>query len=609
MLPCPKTRRLIAGGFTLAVLLLAAGVVFTSRPAVATAEEPKVKADPPAKPDNPAAKAGKSDHTCFGGDPSHNMVNLLDKGIPHELGEGDEHKLNEKLLKWKADLGSRAYGGPIIANGKVLVGTNNGKPRNARDQKKAGEDIEPFDKGVLMCFDEKTGEFLWQAVNDKLPSGQVNDWPLEGVCSTPLVDGNRVYLTTNRCTIQCLDLNGGQDGFQGKPLKFIDPTTKKERVHDGKNDADVIWELDMMADLGVFPHNMTAASPLLVGDILYCVTANGVDENHINIPAPNAPSFIAVDKKTGKVLWQRNDPGKNIMHGQWANPSYAEVGGTKMVIFPGGDGWVYAFTPEKGELIWKFDANPKEATYELGGAGTKSDFIGTPMVHDGFCYIGTGQDPEHFTGIAHFYAIDLKKAVANAAKNKGKDVSPELVDKVAKNEEGKEIYTGKANPDSAAAWQYGGKDDRKFVFRDYQFGRTMSTACLVDGICYISELNGILHALDAKTGKKIWSYDTKSQIWGSAYYVDGKIYLGCENGEMFVFKHDPKAKPIDDLDNPTATDQKSFTNQYKQKRKTIETEFLLGKADFGAPIRSTPVVANGVLYVMTENTLHAIGKK
>jgi outer membrane protein assembly factor BamB len=638
MLCCPNTRRLLAGGFSVAAILLAAVVTLLPRPsAVATADEPKAKAEQPAKADAPKVKAeepvkaepakadtpkadspkgGKSDLTCFGGDPSRNMVNLTDKGIPHALGEGEEAKLNEKLLKWKADLGSRAYGGPIIANGKIFVGTNNGKPRNPRDQKKAGDDIEPFDKGVLMCFDEKTGEFLWQAVNDKLPSGQVNDWPLEGVCAAPLIDGNRVYLTTNRCTIQCLDINGGKDGFQGKPLKFKDAATMKDRVHDAATDADVIWELDMMKDLGVFPHNMTAASPMLVGDILFCVTANGVDENHVNIPAPNAPSFVAVDKTTGKVLWQRSDPGKNIMHGQWANPAYAEVDKTKMVIFPGGDGWVYAFTPEKGELLWKFDANPKDTTYELGGAGTKSDFIGTPVVHDGLCYIGTGQDPEHFTGIAHFYAIDLKKAVANAAKNKAKDVSPELVDKVSKNEEGKEVFTGKPNPESAVAWHYGGKDDRKFMFRDYKFGRTMSTACLVDGVCYISELNGILHALDAKTGKKFWSYDTKSQIWGSAYYVDGKVYLGCENGELFVFKHVPAkdfaagtVKAIDDLDNPTATDQKSFTNQYKQKRKTTETEFLLGKADCGAPIRSTPVVANGVLYVMTENTLFAIGKK
>ena len=66
--------------------------------------------------------------------------------------------------------GRRAYGGPIIAGGKVFVGTNNERPRNNRDTKKnADGEVEPIDKGILMCFDEKTGKFLWQAVHDKLP--------------------------------------------------------------------------------------------------------------------------------------------------------------------------------------------------------------------------------------------------------------------------------------------------------------------------------------------------------------------------------------------------------------------------------------------------------
>lgn len=591
---CCRTTRLLALGLGVAAgLAAAAGIAVALRPTAAVADEPAVKAK--GTPDQPAAKGGKSDHTCFGGTPGRNMVNLIDKGVPEKFSPEDEGS-----LKWKAELGSRAYGGPIIANGKVLVGTNNEKPRNPRDAKKnADGDVEPLDKGVLMCFDEKTGKLLWQAVYDKLPDGQVKDWPKEGVCATPLVDGDRVYLTTNRCTVACLDLNGLADGNQGVQ-------TEKYK---GETDADVIWELDMIKDLGVFPHNMTAASPLLVGDVLFVVTANGVDENHINIPAPNAPSFLAVDKKTGKVLWQRNDPGNNIMHGQWSNPAYAEVDGVKMVIFPGGDGWVYAFTPEKGELLWKFDANPKEAVYDLGGAGTKSDFIGTPMVHDGMCYIGTGQDPEHFTGIAHFYCIDLKKAAANARKNKDKDVSPQLVDKAEKGADGKTAYTGKPNPDAALAWHYGGKDTRKFVPRDFVFGRTMSTACVVDGVVYISELQGQLHCLDAKTGKKHWQYDTKSAIWGSPYYVDGKVFLATEGGEVFVFKHSKEPKAIDDLDNPAAEDQKSFNNQMKAKRKQVETEYLLGKIEFPSAVRSTPVVANGVLYVMTENAVYAFGKK
>src|SRR5439155_27219494 len=121
-------------------------------------------------------------------------------------------------------------------------------------------------------------------------------------------------------------------------------------------------------------------SVLVVGDDLYLVTGNGVDEDHINVPAPEAPSFLKLRKKDGAVLWQDNTPtikwaqvkkqdeeafkklvnrAELIHHGQWSNPAYAVVQGQPQVIFPGGDGWIYSFSPE-GKLIWKFDCNPKD---------------------------------------------------------------------------------------------------------------------------------------------------------------------------------------------------------------------------------------------------------
>src|SRR5262249_53736116 len=152
---------------------------------------------------------------------------------------------------------------------------------------------------------------------------------------------------------------------------------------------------------------------------------NGVDEGHINIPAPQAPSFIALDKRTGRLLWQDNSPGKDIMHGQWSNACYAEIGGVPQVIFPGGDGWLHAFEPETGQKLWKFDCNPKKAPrYTLGGKGERSDFIAAPVVYENRIYIGTGQDPEHYEGVGHLYCIDPA--------GKTGDISPELITKDAK---------------------------------------------------------------------------------------------------------------------------------------------------------------------------------
>lgn len=542
------------------------------------AEAKAVKADVP-------AKAGGSEVTMFGGTPDRNFVNLVDKNVVEKPEQGGPEQL------WTAELGSRAYGGPIIAGGKVFVGTNNERPRNKRDvRKNADGEEEPIDKGNLMCFDQKTGEFLWQAVHDKLPSGQVNDWPKEGICSTPLVEGNRVYYVSNRCTLVCVDANGLADGNQG---------VQTEKYKD-KTDADIIWEYDMIGDQNVFPHNMSACSPLIAGDYIYVVTANGVDENHINIPAPQAPSFVCVEKQNGKLKWKSNVPGKDIMHGQWSNPVYAEIGGVKQVIFPGGDGYLYSFEPSSGEIVWKFDANPKSAVYDLGGTGTRNDFVGTPVVHAGKVYIGLGQDPEHFTGISHFWCID-------PAGKKG-DISPELVDKVEKTADGKDVMTGKPNPNSAVVWHFGGAEKRKVASRDFVFGRTMSTAAIVDGVLYISELQGQLHCLDLKTGKQFWQYDTKGAIWGSPYYVDGKVYLATEGGEIFVFKHAKTPKTLNEL-TIEAADDKDLRTKTQEMRKEIEKEYLLGKVEFDAAVRSTPVVADGVLYVMTEKSVTAFKKK
>ena len=54
-------------------------------------------------------------------------------------------------------------------------------------------------------------------------------------------------------------------------------------------------------------------------------TSNGVDEGHLAPPSPDAPDFIAVDKNTGKVLWARSDPGKNVLHGQWSSPALGKT--------------------------------------------------------------------------------------------------------------------------------------------------------------------------------------------------------------------------------------------------------------------------------------------
>ena len=120
------------------------------------------------------------------------------------------------------------------------------------------------------------------------------------------------------------------------------PHVDEERTRE--IDGDVVWVYDMIGELDVFPHNLAVGSPLIVGDVLYTVTGNGVDEGHVNIPTPLAPSFIAVNKNTGELVWESADPGENILHGQWSCPAFG-IAGKPQVLFPGGDGWLYSYEP------------------------------------------------------------------------------------------------------------------------------------------------------------------------------------------------------------------------------------------------------------------------
>lgn len=437
----------------------------------------------------------------WGGNPQRNMASAM-TGIPStwniQTGEN---------IKWKASLGTTSYGNPVVADGKIFLGTNNDNPRNPEIT---------GDKGVLMCFRESDGGFLWQAVSDKLEPGI--DWPEQGVCSSPAVEGKRLYYLSNRGELICLDTEGFTDGENDGP--FTDETYKSP------TDGDIIWKLDMIKELGVVPHNMTASSPAISGDLVFVETSNGQDEDHEKIAA-KAPSFIAVDKNTGKIVWQDNSPGERILHGQWSSPALGEVGGMLQVFFPGGDGILYGFEARTGKKVWTFDLNPKDAVWPK----TRNYVIGTPVFYNSKIFLAVGQDPENGQGIGHMYAIDPQK-------------------------QGDLTETGRI-------WHYD------------KIRRSISTAAIADGLVYIPDFTGFLHCLDIDTGKPYWTFDMLAAVWGSPLAVDSKVYLGDEDGDVVVLQAGKELKKLSEI-------------------------------SMGSAVYSTPVAANGVLYIMNRSDLYAI---
>lgn len=435
---------------------------------------------------------GSGDWPMWGGTSDRNMVSNM-KGLPVNWDIAAK-----KNVKWVASLGSQTYGNPVVAGGQVYVGTNN---EGVRNPKEAG------DRGVLMCFRETDGQFLWQHTNEKLASGRANDWPFQGVCSSPLVEGDRLYYVTNRCEIVCLDTHG-----------------------DGKGGPKVNWRFDMMEEVGSQPHNMSNSSPASYGDLIFVSTSNGQDESHVHIPSPRAPAIIAVNKKTGKLAWEDNSVGEKILHGQWSSPAVGKIGDVTQVVIGQGDGWVRGYDAPTGKKLWEFDLNPKNSVWPK----TRNEVISTPVIYENIVYIANGQDPEHGEGVGHLYAIDATK--------RG-DITQ-----------------------SGRIWHYD------------KIRRSISTGAIKDGLLYYADFSGFLHCLDAKTGKPYWVHDMLAAVWGSPLIADNKVYLGDEDGDVVVLQAGKEKK-------------------------------LLAEQNMASSVYSTPVPANGVLFIANRNQLYALAQK
>ncbi|MHB8521620.1 MAG: outer membrane protein assembly factor BamB family protein [Limisphaerales bacterium] len=492
----------------------------------------------------PAAQA--DDWPCWGGnDPGRNMYSR-EKNLPDRFDAGKMKSGTEEVdlkttknVRWVAKLGSQAYGNVVVAAGKVFIGTNNENPRDPKIQ---------GDHSILLCLDEKTGELLWQLVVPKLASGKVNDWEGLGLLSSPCVEGDRVYLVTSRCEVICLTVDGLAKGnvgpFKDEGQYMAGPG--KPPLKAGPKDADIVWKYDMMDELGVFPHNASNCSVVIVGDLIYVCTSNGMDWTHVNIPSPNSPSLIALNKKTGELAGVEDAHiSQRLFHGQWSSPSAGVVNGRAEIFFGGGDGFCYAFdaTPVKQgdenllKTVWKYDCNPPEHKVKDGkpikypAPDGPSEINATPVFWHNRVYVGVGQDPEHGEGVGNLTCIDATKT-------------------------GDITQTGKI-------WSYD------------KIHRSLATVSITpDGLLFVNDFSGFMHCLDAETGKVYWVHDLKAHIWGSTMVADGKVYTGDEDGDFVIMAASKEEK-------------------------------MLSEANLGAPVYSTPVVANGVIYVASNTHLYA----
>ena len=367
---------------------------------------------------------------------------------------------------------------PVIARGRIYIGTNNGHPRDPAHQ---------GDRGVLMCLDEKTGRFRWQLVFPKRTEDIYYDWPNSGIASPATVEGDRVYIVNNRGEVLCVE----EKPETNQPPSLPEPS--------------IIWRFDLTSGAGIWSHDAAHSSILIHGDYLYLNSGTGVDNTHRKIRTPDAPSLVVLDKKTGRLVARDDEHiAPTIFHSTWSAPSLATVNGRPLLFFAAGNGIVYAFEtvgagvtnpPASLRRVWQFDFDPgapKTNVHRFTSNRREgpSDFFGMPVFqHDRIYVAGGGDIGGQERGVAQVHRRHPHRRHHHQR--------PRVVLSLA---EARPVHARRAR--------------RPRLHR---------------------RLRRMFHCVDAQTGKPHWTHDVNGEVWASPLVADGKVYLGTRSGSFYTF--------------------------------------------------------------------------
>ena len=242
-------------------------------------------------------------------------------------------------------------------------------------------------------------------------------------------------------------------------------------------------------------------------------------------------TFHAVDARDGKVMW-------TFKTGSEIKSSPVVVG--DHVLFGSYDQHFYAVNARTGAIHWKLETNgPVHAT---------------AAVADGIAYI-TGCD-EIFRAIR----VSDGKEVFTVPSGAYTGASPALVGTVA--------YYGTFNNDVLAVDLAAKKILWRYTHPERQFPYA-SSAAVHEGKVVVGGRDKMVHGIDAKTGKSLWTFTTRSRVESSPVITGGRVYVGGNDGKFYV------------LD--------------------VNTGAKVWEFEAGAPMSASPAVAGGSLVIGTQD--------
>ena len=404
----------------------------------------------------------------------------------------------------------------------------------------------------------------WTPPSAKLAAGEGLAWRVPiGSRSTPVVFGNRIYLYApagdvahRQERLVALDAATGKTVWEKLfPVYLtdipahrvawaspaVDPATGHIFTFGGNAhlrgfspDGKQLWERSLVEEYGaVTTHGGRAVSPVVDGDriiVSTLISAWGTLGRGGN-------RYFAFDKKTGQTVWI-SSPQARHWDTNYSTPIIATVNGVRLAIVGGTDGAYHAIKAGTGEPVFRLDVSKRAMNNSMVMVG--DDVIATHS-EENF-------DTSEMGLITRFDAAlkgDIKK------------------------------------------------EQTKWFRHGVQIGFPTPVVDEANGVLYAVDNGAILFGIDLATGDTLWTKKLGTLQKGSPVLADGKLYVGTENGRVYILK--PSKTGVEVLDDDALP---------------ISQQEGTGGAEPGPePIVASPAVANGRVYIASMDALYAIGPK
>ncbi|HUS34145.1 MAG TPA: PQQ-binding-like beta-propeller repeat protein [Verrucomicrobiae bacterium] len=355
------------------------------------------------------------------------------QGISSEKNLPTRWSTNENV-KWRVPLPDRGNSTPIVWKERIFL----------------TQAITSENKRVVMCLNRDDGKILWQA-GPIWTKEELTHETNPQAAGSPVTDGERVIAFLGSAGIYCYD-------FKGKE----------------------IWKRDLGAQRHIWGYG---SSPVIVGDVCY-----------LNFGPGPRQFLIALDKKTGKTLWQVDTPGG--ASGEASGDKKAEwVGSWSTPVLIGGAG--------KEQLLLSWPERLVSYNLKTGAE----------------IWTCRGLNPLAYT--SPLYADGIAVAMGGFG---GKDFAVKV--------------------DGA-----GDVTDTHRIWDHPKTKQRIGSGAIHDGHIYIHEDPGVAECIELKTGKTIWEERLKGAgasgvNWSSVMIADGNCYTITQGGDCFVFKASPKFEVV-----------------------------------------------------------------